>query len=215
MSNVKTDAELSAELDEIAKKYVPKFKVISKEDSWFHRTIGFIFRAYFTRYWTTIGYTAAHPPGRKHNWTTKIHEIQHARQSKKYTRVGMGLLYLLPQILALLFILPAIFVSWWFLFGLLFLLPLPAYFRMKFELEAYQLSVMVDYWLGRNTDYTIDHYTHQFVSLAYYVMWPFKSYVRGNLNAAWLLARFWDEVKDKDPYANDVYLMMKNGGRVK
>jgi hypothetical protein len=84
--------------------------------------------------------------------------------------------YLFPQILVLSALatpILALLGNPWSLLGLLglvFVLPIPAPFRMLSELRAYRHDVFV----GRPIDDVIDN----FVSFKYWYMWPFKKQLR-------------------------------------
>lgn len=151
---------------------IPGFRVVRKDTSRFHRTIhyalvGLTFgqmRRYLDSFQTTIGKTV-YVTADWDEWTpderyvTMRHEAVHLRQFKRYTLPVMAVLYVL--------------------------LPLPmglAYFRARFEMEAYAETIRAaaevygpDYARGdEHRKYVID----QFVGASYGWMWPF----RGRLN---------------------------------
>lgn len=116
-------------------------------------------RSYIDRYFTTIGRTFYLPTGwaardPRARYVTLRHEAVHLRQFRRYGRVGMSLLYLLP-------ILPL---------GL-------AYGRARLEWEAY-----AETFRATAEVYGLDaarapalraHVRRQFTSAAYGWMWPF------------------------------------------
>lgn len=157
-------------LEESIAREFPKFKVVKKSDSWLMKAIGAVLfvctlgkqRTFMTDYYTTIGYTVYVPA----NWETTPevsriimlrHERVHMRQRAKY---GM------------------------FLFTLLYVfLPLPgglAYFRYKFEAEAYEETTRAVVELQpdglqevRSPEYRAI-ITGEFLTAGYFWMWPFK-----------------------------------------
>jgi hypothetical protein len=114
------------------------------------------------------------------------HELRHMMDRKKYGTVLYTLMYLSPQIFALLAVL-AIGAIWnsWFLLALLFLLllaPIPAYGRKHIEMRGYEMSLAVIFWrTGRINEEDIERVASHFVSANYYFMWPFKTQVMHEL----------------------------------
>jgi len=147
---------------------IPKFRIVRKDRSRLHRAIHYALlaltlgrmRSYLDGYQTTIGrtvYVTADwddwPADRR--YVTLRHEAVHLRQFRKYTLPVMALLYVL--------------------------LPLPmglAWFRARFEMEAYAESVRAaaEVWgpdAPRQAAYR-KHVIDQFVSASYGWMWPFR-----------------------------------------
>lgn len=146
------------------------FEIIPKKDSKLMKTIDVILKTitfgkmkhFQTNFTTTLGnkiYTSS-------SWddyspATKIqilrHERIHMRQSRKYGRVLFSFLYLM--------------------------VPLPcgiAYFRKKFEMEAYEESLKIIHQHRGEKAFTPDlkeFYVSQFVSANYFWMWPFRKNV--------------------------------------
>jgi hypothetical protein len=111
---------------------------------------------------------------------TLLHELVHIIDYNK-NKLLFTLLYLFPQVLAI-FALPLFFISWKFsAFFLLFLLPLPAYFRMKYERKAYAVSLYVIKQLSLKKNFKVelekqkDNYISYFKKSDYYYMWIFKT----------------------------------------
>jgi hypothetical protein len=148
----------------------PKFKIVSKEDSWLMRFIGVFLRvitlgkmsSFMDKFITTIGFVVYVPS----DWLVYSpiqriiilrHERVHMRQRVKYGMVLFTLLYLLC--------------------------PLPvgfAYFRAKFEMEAYAetlLAMCELYVTGtgiiQTSSFKKSAMAH-FTSAEYFWMWPFK-----------------------------------------
>lgn len=216
---------MGPEMDTLIRKYVPKWRVISKAGSTFYRIlcwlppIVFFRKRFMEDFWTTVGYTTAYPVGGENGWEVRPHEGLHARQALRWTRVLFSVLYLFPQS----FLLPlgtflALFISPWFwALAALGAAPLPAPFRMLWELEAFKLSVMIEEWqwgYDGAVDY-IDWIVNTcFAGSTYYYMWPFKGWVRKQLLKAQQEARSWPTKLEKDPYLDGVYKIMLDGGRV-
>ena len=150
----------------------PRFRIVRKSESRFCRLIDVLLRVvtlgaqrkFLSHYHTVIGATLYVPPDWDlRSWQEKVvtlrHERVHLRQFRKYGRVGMTLLYLLP-------ILPV---------GL-------AWGRARLEWEAYAetLRATAEVWgRERAADPRLhDHIVRQFTSGAYGWMWPFPAVVR-------------------------------------
>jgi hypothetical protein len=115
---------------------------------------------YLTRYQTTIGRTVYVTPDwdrlpAEQRWITMRHERVHLRQFRRYTLVGMTILYLL--------------------------VPLPlglAWFRARLEWEAYVESIRAAAEVhGRahvESGPFRERILEQFTSAAYGWMWPFR-----------------------------------------
>jgi hypothetical protein len=192
-----TEKELSEKTEAAIKEVVPKFKVIKKTDSWFHRAIGTILKpinqGYMKQYYTTIGYTVALPEGMDSlPWATAWHEGGHAWQSKKLTRLLFGALYLLGTpvwfVFAALTCWPFfVWLPWWsgviYLASFLLLsFPPFGFFRAKWEFEMYGLSMAVRIWNGATLDEAyIERKEKQFTTSYYFWMCPYPSYVRKKL----------------------------------
>ena len=149
----------------------PRFKLIYKKESPLHIVIDKILfaltlgmmKTYLTHYQTTIGNRVYVTD----DWDTRSvvtrmitlrHERVHLRQFKKYTFLGMSILYLA-------FPLP---------FGV-------AYFRAFFELEAYRESIVATYeYCGMeavtNPSYKA-HILSQFTGASYGWMWPYPKFL--------------------------------------
>lgn len=185
--------ELKAEI----KKNIPEFNLYIKERSKLMRFIGkilFFNKSFMTRFTTTL-YPNVYMP--REDWENPwsclpllSHEYCHLISAKKKGSFLFSFLYGAPQILAplaLLSLLAIPFSNWWLL-NLSWLVlagPLPAYFRMKEELEAYTMTLMVDMILFINHEPSKEVLTKieeddivfiasNFYTGAYYFMWPFK-----------------------------------------
>lgn len=177
-------------LIETSKQYFPKLEVKYKTESIIMKLMRIIlfFNFKFMTYTTTIGNTVYLPSREVEDnkqmsrCAVFMHELVHIHDMQKLGFFGKLLFsasYLFPQILVLLGI-PMLLVSWKVaIFFLLFLAPLPAYWRMKSERRAYFISLYVmraferkfkvNYQLEENKEYFI----RQFTGPTYYFMWWF------------------------------------------
>lgn len=174
-----------------AKQAFPKLQIKFKNESLFMKILGimlFFNPNFTTKYITTIGSTVYFPDKEyidKYNVTSCIllmHELVHIYDSNKRNDFIYSLLYLIPQIFVICFI-PLLFIFSWkiALLSLIFLLPLPAYFRMLDERKAYTFQIYVQFKLNKQYGYNINlesskqFCTSQFKNFGYYCMWPFNS----------------------------------------
>lgn len=162
----------------LLKNRYPEFEIIHKESSRFMVFLSYLLffnRGFMSDYITTIGYKVYVPTDRINPslWVTLLHEGQHMRQNS--SSFVFPFLYLFPQVLAILSFLSlvALFGSGLWLLNLLWLLcllPIPSYFRMIYESEAYLINILS----GRASSFDlIDH----FIGPDYYFMWPFRRYL--------------------------------------
>jgi len=193
------------------KQFVPKFDIVFKEDSRFMKVLGFLLffnKAFMTRYTTTIGYKVYLPSKEQYNNNPNAylpimtHEFVHAMDYKKYS-ILFKLSYLLPQILGV-FALLSLFAIWfsklWLLslLALLFVAPIPAYFRSYWELRGYTMSLAFPYW---QTGYLapVTNYLNRFTDSGYYFMWPFKKNMTNRLQ------KMVDKIKDGSILRDEPY----------
>jgi hypothetical protein len=148
---------------------IPGFRVVRKDRSRLHRAIHYALcvvtfgrmRSYLESYQTTIGRTV-YVTSDWDDWdddrryVTLRHEAVHLRQFRTYTLPGMALLYVM--------------------------LPLPmglAYFRARFEMEAYAESIRAaaEVWGADHprADAYRRHIIDQFTGPSYGWMWPFRA----------------------------------------
>ena len=166
----------------------PGFNTKFKTDSWLMKVLAFVlFFMNFKDFTTTIGATVYLPSQEaldkaNHNRLLPLlaHEFTHAREP-----FYQSALYLMPQLLVLLMPLLFLLVPWYLaLLGLLFLAPLPAYWRKEFEYRGYGTTLFVYDLLLQEQGMSIldreerliarakDAATH-FTGKNYYFMWPF------------------------------------------
>lgn len=132
------------------------FNIKYKNQSWMMKVLSIILffnKGFMTEYITTIGNTIYFPNAEciAQNESAFMgvlaHEIVHVTQKEKYGMALYSLLYLFPQCLAI-FAGLAILAIWylqflWCLLFLLFLAPLPAPWRKKFEVGGYTMTLYV------------------------------------------------------------------------
>jgi hypothetical protein len=170
--------------------YYPKFQLKFKNESTFMKILGSLMfwnKDFVEHYTTTMGNTIyfpnrefipSHPVS---TLATLLHELTHIYDGNKLPPGIFGILYLFPQILVLLLPILAFFIGPFSLLLILFLLPIPAYFRMYFEKRAYLVSLYVLNQLNQKFQVNInlnDHkenYLLDFKNSNYYFMWPFNS----------------------------------------
>lgn len=176
-------------------KEFPSLKIKFKDQSLFMKFLGFLLffnKDFMTSFTTTVGSTIYYPSEdyMKNKPITSfvilLHELIHVIDFNK-NKLLFIFLYLFPQILALL-ALPALLFSWKLaILFLLFLLPLPSYFRMKYERKAYAVSLYVINKLSIKKNFKAelsvqkDNYISYFKNNDYYYMWIFKS-IDSNFN---------------------------------
>lgn len=208
---------------DLVRKWVPGFKVISKQESRLHRIIAKILamtgnKRYLDGFFTTIGYTVGVPSRSKDYWDVLFHEGRHAIDAKKISRLLFGFLYLLPITMFPVFVGLSLLYSPWFLIGLVCFAPLPAIFRTVLELRGYKISLAICFWHTKNFNYSIqdkviENISKRFTGSDYYYMWPFGSQIDRALDS-WFYRLKSAEVL-KDPYLMDIYNFMRDNGLLK
>jgi hypothetical protein len=170
-----------------AQQHFPGITIKFKDESLLMKVIDKVvfFNGDFMNFTTTFGSTVYLPSAAKLKTSPVsftiifMHEVAHIYENSK-NGILFKLLYLFPQVLALLAI-PAFFLFHWYiaLAFLLFLLPIPAYFRMREERRAYTMSLYVMNRLNNTSNFHIDLEKHRdvfidnFLDSSYYYMWPF------------------------------------------
>ena len=185
-------------------------KIKFKNESSFMKVLGWILffnPRFMTKYTTIIG-TTAYFPSRKYleenpgppSWVF-CHELVHMSDAKQFGSTLFNLSYLFPQCLAI-FSLLSFVIGPWALLALLFLLPIPALFRTRWELRGYAMTDAV-------TLHETGHFTNigwmsgQFTTGAYYFMWPFEKQLKREIqnNRRLILD---NRLHEKIPEANDI-----------
>lgn len=176
-------------------------KIAYKNKSYLMKLIGmllFFNKTFMTHFITTIFHTIYFPNKLQYvrnpagSMITVSHEYAHIKCSKKMLYLPYIFLYLCPQILVLAAIPGAFFVGWWSLLAIVFLLPLPAYWRMKIEIEGYAVGLFTLYHIlleggldqakaiKRLKDQASEINRLNFQGSSYYYMWMFG--VQGQLD---------------------------------
>lgn len=189
-------------LEGAIKKRIPQFEVRWKNkgpgsagQKVISRLIWLFNRQYMTEYISTF-YPRVYWPSSLDYWKnpassleTLAHEGVHLFDGHDH-RFWFGFSYLLPALFALLSLgaLAAIWASNWFLLflaALACLLPLPAYWRMRWELRGYAMSMAVDAWRNGSVTAATKRMTlDNFTGSAYYFMWPFRKGMERRLDEA-------------------------------
>lgn len=185
-------------LEELSKKMGVASKI--KEQSFFMKLIGkilFFNPGFMDTYITTMFGTVYYPERLLNDdfvyCMVQPHELVHAADMKK--KPWLGVLYLFPQLLALLFFLSLLAISYsnWHLLWLLcvgFIAPIPSYWRKAVEMRGYAMTLAVTEWRygqeGEKVQEKPPEGMHTyFTGPDYYFMWPFKKSVEDELQM-WL-----------------------------
>lgn len=175
-----------------AKTYFPKLKIKYKDESWFMKLLGkllFFNKSFMTSYTTTIGDTIYFPNQKFVKLrpvsaaSILLHELVHLYDQKKLTKPIFIFSYLFPQIMVPICLLLFFIITWKIMLPLtlLFLLPIPAIFRMHWEKRAYISSFYTIQALSLKLKFNPSLESQQQVFLdnfkdsSYYFMWPFKN----------------------------------------
>lgn len=187
----------------------PGFQVRVKEDSKLMSILGaLLFWIPFANYATTIGskvyiprrwFDDAEAGTTEWPWRVLAHEIVHVHDKQKMPLgiFGFSVVYLFPQVLAVLALLSllgfALGAEWaWTLLFLLFLAPIPAVGRAWAEKRGYAMSMAANYWAnGHILLGAQDGIVAKFTGPDYYFMWPFKKST--SLWAARLESDLWSD----------------------
>jgi hypothetical protein len=174
------------------------FDIKYKNKSLFMKFLGFLLffnKSFMSDYTTTIGNTIYFPSeefvieNEKSSIVILAHEVVHIAQSEKYGKFLFSLIYLFPQCLAL-FALGAIFaVFWlpmlWCLLFLIFIAPIPAPWRARFEFDGYSMSLFMNDVILKHQRCTPESIKRKLCQISirmdynnfkgpnYWFMWPF------------------------------------------
>ena len=176
LRNLQKLKEIRQNLEEHIKKEVQGFKITSKKDSKLMKALSFLLffnKSFMTRYISVIGSTMYVPelPWKADDDYSAIvvlaHELKHLQDSREFPII-FELSYLFPQILSIFSVLAVFFGPYW-LFCLLFLLPIPSPTRTYWEFRAFVNTLAVYYWFFEDFD-DIEHILKQFSGPYYYFM---------------------------------------------
>jgi len=187
--------ETTDKLPEIVERYVAvfnekhntKIKLVKKSSSKLMKVIAVLLwlfnRTFMTHFYTTIGQTV-YVPDYAYNKDVNVndvlevimHESVHAYDAKRFS-VIFPFSYLMPQVFGLFLILAPFNVA--ALVSLVFLLPLPAFFRMMWEVRAYKVTpLLAKHVYGYDEEgvrLAGENAVTQLSGANYYFTWPFKS----------------------------------------
>lgn len=163
------------------KEEIPDFSVEFKNEDTLQKFICvllFFNPGYMTSFTTTL-YPKVYFPTKESEkkpnfYKTLCHEFVHLVDRRDHG-VWFSISYLFPQILALFSLLSVLsFISLHFLWSLLFLIflaPLPSYFRTKWELRGYTTNLFIEYLVtGQFNEEQIKLIKNQFLTMNYYKM---------------------------------------------
>ena len=171
-------------LTQTIQRDVPGYKLIVKEKHWLYKLI-FKIRPKFHEHVTTTIFPQIYMPESIYKdptcWKIVAHEYVHLMQARDHPYWFL-LKYVFPQVLGLL-ALPLLFLGPHALWALLLFLPLPAYFRMKYELDGYAMSMAINYWRYNSISIVQRIFVKQvFRGGTYYYMWPFSKWIDRKIN---------------------------------
>ena len=200
---------------EKSKAHFPKLNIKFKNESLLMKVLGTVlfFNTNFkTKFITTLGNTVYFPSEtfikvlELNSIAFLLHELVHIYDSKRYSHIIFSFLYLFPQ--SLIIFTPLLLLVSWKLFiiaAIICLLPIPSYFRMKFEMRAYLVSLYVLYKLGETLDIDVklekqkNFFIKTFKDGSYYFMYPFNS-IDNQIESGLILIK-----QGKRPYEDKVF----------
>jgi len=198
----------------IQRELLPSFRVVRKEDVAIHRFFNWVLNLFYPASLkdgylelcsTTLAYKAAlarateRKPGVFWDWMTLCHEATHGLQARRYSPALFLFLYLwplsqglliflligLPFIWATGWILGAWLLGWFVIAGLHFIPQWPDPYRTRFELEAYFVSLHLEYMVfGKLSWERVDSIASQFHSMAYFMMEPRQARIKRKIRTA-------------------------------
>lgn len=172
----------------------PGLKIKYKDEVWHQRLIMKLVPTY--RNFTTALAGVIYFPNREQvegdpgrYLSTLAHELVHLEDRRRWGNRLFELMYMFPQSLALfaLFALlgPIFPKMYWALVTLAFIAPIPAPFRMWFELKGYTMSMaMLHRRSGTIPEARKEHIVGHFLKPTYWFMWPFKGMIRRRVDVA-------------------------------
>lgn len=208
---------------EILTAKTPSLKIKYKDESPLMKLIAkllFFNKNFMTGYITTIGDSVYFTDEKSikefplDKMITLAHEYVHIKDSHKYTPILFGSLYLFPQIFVLLAIPMLFIIGWWGLLFLLFGLPIPAYFRMRFELNGYNMTLfsmnelmLESKWTETPRRKMLEDSANRinkdaFKGPGYYFMWPMGIQSKFDKTI--------DDIISGDILKDDIYQEMRN-----
>lgn len=155
------------------------FNIRFKDESWAMRVLNIFvvwFSPHFMTHFTTILGNTIYFPNRHFLFAREesvkrilTHEVVHLLDAQRWSKPLFYSAYLFPQILALgVFTFPI--SGPWALLFLVFLLPIPAPFRLYFESRAYAMDVLT--LPPESRELAVVNIAHTFTGWDYYRMFP-------------------------------------------
>lgn len=195
-------------------------RIRNKETSWLMKVFAIVLffnKNFMTTYTTSVFSTVYFPQSLLDDdemfCHIMPHELVHAADMKKNPH--WGVLYLFPQLLALgsLFMFLAVVSSWHFLWAisLIFLLPLPSYWRKKVEMRGFAMSLATQEWSrgdGGARSIVPAYMISCFIGPDYYFMWPFPVKVLSELQD-WLKCIQEGKLSEYIPIAKQIEQIFK------
>lgn len=187
------DEKILHELIIAIKDDIHKFESRPKKTSKLMKFLNFFIQIFnkdfMEKYSTTVYPNVYFPDNFSTNmrWEILAHEWVHLRGGKK-SQFLFSIKYLFPQwlvVLSFLSLLAIPFSNFWLLnlLWLVLVAPLPAYWRMKEELDGYTMNLVIDKTTrGVISPFYIDFLELQFTGPGYYFMWPFKKNITNRLS---------------------------------
>ena len=171
-------------LSQTIQRDIPSYRLIVKEKHWLYRLIFKVMPRFHETITTTIFPNVYMPENiyiEPACWKILAHEYVHLMQARKHPFIFL-LKYVFPQTLGLLALM-GFGLGPHALWALLFLTPLPAYFRMKYELEGYAMSMAVNFWRYQSVSNEQKQFVKNvFLGGTYYFMWPFRKWIDRKIN---------------------------------
>jgi len=199
-------------------------KVAYKNESRLMKLIGMILffnKGFMDMYITTLSDTVYYPSklwvqeNPRDAMLLMAHEYVHMKDNRRLGKIAYPIMYLFPQIFAILSLLVVLsfFIPYAWL-SLVFLLcagPIPSPSRKYIELRGYKMSLYASYLymkgelfsdesIAKSLDNQIEYYNSQFTGAAYYFMWPFG--VNEDLTDFAEIIKTEDLSKSDDIYSN-------------
>lgn len=205
----------------LLKNDLPEFNIKYKDKSLLMKILSkILFFNNFNEFITTIKYDVYFPSEQfvekdpKNSIIILSHEFVHAKDAQKYNPIIFSFLYLFPQILFIPSLLLLFIHPLFILLSLIFLLPLPAFFRMNFETRGYIMSLYMTNEILKELSFSSEKRKEilyrqaksidekYFKGWAYYKMWPFGVLKYLNTKIDEMIVD--DSSNEKFPYSEEI-----------
>lgn len=212
MSKNRTRELADLYVDEVIRKYNPKFEIKEKSDSKLFRLLKPIlllvnpnfFESYITtmfgKMWVTEDFFIHNTP--LNALQIVAHEGVHEHDRKKLPPVVFELLYMFPHWLIIPFLILAFTQSWWWLLAAFWsMLPGFAPGRFYLEMRGYSVERLWTKHVYEGNHDPKPHIIFQLSSVrTYWATWPFKRHIKRKLAS---------EVDESDPAFKDIMDFLK------